>query len=482
MKIARGFVTRASSALVFIVSLGAVGHVAHSVALARPDQSRAESLEIESIEFSSGLRILSLQDARLPIVTIEYHILVDDPERIVAQAAIDSIRRQITDTRRGQVGERAARIGASIFLSTSSFSQWVSIGGTSPSKYLGSLVRILSKLVSTASGKSVYEASINRILNGESERQTSSSLESHALQTFFQRMVAARDLLKVRPVNTSMSGLDTELLVEDTRWWHLSQIVPSNTTIVAAGRLDKSELLSAVRRHLGGWLVSKKRHSSAPIGGNERRSKIESAEVDDTRIVGLPFTSAEAVSIVVGSTIDGVRPIDYSAVEVLHQVLGGSSGARLETALRMDSGLIYSIRSNYHVGNGHGIFYVSGTFSSDRALRGISILIEEILKIQSDLITLRELAEAQRSLIGRVALEIEEPQKLLRRVLRDDRFSHTIGNWIEYENSIHGIGVDDVRRVARRFFESGILLVVVAGDSSMIETINTTVKTRLFDP
>jgi len=202
--------------------------------------------------------------------------------------------------------------------------------------------------------------------------------------------------------------------------------------------------------------------------------------MEDTPIVGLPSPSAEDVSIVIGSTVAGVRTIDSSALEVLHQVLGGNSGARLETALRTDSGLIYRIRSNYHVEDGHGVFYTSGTFSSDRAFRGVSILLEEVLKIQSELISSRELADAQRSLTGRVALEVEEPQKLLRRVLRDDRFSRSIGYWTDYETSIHGIRADDVRRVARRFFDPSILSVVIAGDPLMVKSINGTVKTKLF--
>ncbi len=484
MRIARNFVTHPFSALALSLSLGALLHVvpvARSVALAQLSQSWEESLQIESLEFSSGLRILFLHDARLPIVTIEYHILVDDPDRIAARAAIDAMRRQITDTRRGQVGERSAHVGASIFLSTSGFSRWVMLGGTSPSRYLDSLVRILSGLVHTVADNSVYATSIDRILVNQSRSQASSSLESQALRTFYRRVQAARlPPSRVPPLGSATSSLDAEALPERARRWHVSQIAPSNTTIIATGRLDKSELLSAVRRHLGSWLGSKKRHSSGPTEVNEFRSEI-AAEMEDTPILGLPSRSAEDVSIVIGSTVAGIRTVDLSALEVLHQVLGGNSGARLETALRTDSGLIYRIRSNYHVENGHGVFYISGTFPSDRALRGVSILIQEVLKIQSELISSRELAAAQTSLTGGVALEVEEPQKLLRRVLRDDRFSRSIGNWTDYENSIHGIGADDIRRVARRFFDPSILSVVVAGDPLMVETINATVKTRLFE-
>jgi predicted Zn-dependent peptidase len=97
-------------------------------------------------------------------------------------------------------------------------------------------------------------------------------------------------------------------------------------------------------------------------------------------------------------------------IDVLDQAFGGSFGARLNNALRIQKGLTYGIRGGFSPRKEAGAFRIRTFSKTPATAEAVRTILEEIDRLQAEPLTEQELDIARNYLTGSFARERETPQ------------------------------------------------------------------------
>ncbi len=155
---------------------------------------------------------------------------------------------------------------------------------------------------------------------------------------------------------------------------------------------------------------------------------------------------------------------DFIAATVVNHILGGGIfTARLFREVREKRGLAYSIHSQLVTHDHAAMFAGSTSTKNERAAESIEVVEKEILSLSELGPTEGELEQAKKYLIGSYALRFDTSTKIAGQLanLQADGFG------VEYLDDrnrlIAAVTLDDAKRVAKRLFGDGKLLVTLAG-------------------
>jgi len=153
---------------------------------------------------------------------------------------------------------------------------------------------------------------------------------------------------------------------------------------------------------------------------------------------------------------------DFMAAFVVNHVLGGGSfSSRLYREVREVRGLAYSVFSTL-VPLEHAALFMTGTATrADRTGQTLDVLQSEIRRLAEDGPTEEELAKSKSFLTGSYALSFDTSSKIAAQLVQIQRESLGI-DYIDKRNSlVQAVTMADVKRVARRLLDAGMLVTVV---------------------
>jgi zinc protease len=156
------------------------------------------------------------------------------------------------------------------------------------------------------------------------------------------------------------------------------------------------------------------------------------------------------------------RDPDFIAAYIVNHILGGGSfSSRLYTEVREKRGLAYSVYSSL-VWLDHAAMFMGGTGTrSDRAGETIEIIEQEIKRLAESGPDADELANAKSYLKGSYALGFDTSAKIAGQLVQIQLDDLGIDYINRRSGMIDAVSIDDVRRVAKRLLESGMLVTVV---------------------
>ena len=162
---------------------------------------------------------------------------------------------------------------------------------------------------------------------------------------------------------------------------------------------------------------------------------------------------------------------DRYALMVMNDILGGGGfAARLITRIRSDEGLAYSAYSSFGLGTYYpGAFRVSYQSRSETVARAAAIVLEEINRIQSGLVSEAELRTSKASFVETFSRNFSNAASTAGLFANDEFTGRDPSYLTTYRDRISSVSGDDVLRVAREYLEPEKLVVLVVGDRSTIE-------------
>ncbi len=155
---------------------------------------------------------------------------------------------------------------------------------------------------------------------------------------------------------------------------------------------------------------------------------------------------------------------DFVPATILNHILGGGAfTSRLFQEVREKRGLAYSISSGLQPFRRAGIFYGGTATRNERAREALDVIRDEIARMAESGPTEDELDKAKRYLIGSYALRFDTSPKIASQL--DSIQVNDLGiDYMERRNrEFAAVGMDDMRRIARRLLGDGRMLVTVAG-------------------
>jgi zinc protease len=153
---------------------------------------------------------------------------------------------------------------------------------------------------------------------------------------------------------------------------------------------------------------------------------------------------------------------DFIPAFIVNHILGGGSfSSRLYREVREKRGLVYSVYS-YLLPLDRAALLMGGTQTrADRADETLDLIQSEITRLSANGPTAEELDKAKSYLKGAYALNFDTSGKIAAQLVQIQLDDLGI-DYIDRRNSlIDKVTLDDVRRVARRLLDGGLLVTVV---------------------
>ena len=170
---------------------------------------------------------------------------------------------------------------------------------------------------------------------------------------------------------------------------------------------------------------------------------------------------AQSVVLIGGAGIPRQDP-DFLAAFIVNHILGGGSfSSRLYREVRETRGLVYAISSTLVPLSHASLFMGSTATRSDRTTQTLDVVEREIHRLAETGPTDEELSKAKSFLKGSFALRFDTSTKIAQQLVQIQIENLGI-DYIERRNGlIDAVTLADVKRVAKRLLDGGLLVTVV---------------------
>ncbi len=248
----------------------------------------------------------------------------------------------------------------------------------------------------------------------------------------------------------------------DLKKFHQDWFHPGNFVIAVSGDVDRVAMVAALEKLCADWPFAGM--APPPVPTDKQFAK-----------PGLYIVNKDVNQGRVSVLLPGIKrdDPDVYAVEVMNDILGGGGfTSRIVNRVRSDEGLAYSAGSGFPEGLYYPLSFVAAFQSKSATVAfATSIVIEEIKKISTALVSAEELETAKKSIIetfprgfatkGQVASALAQEEYTGRYVSNPDYYKN-------YRAKIAAVTAADVQRVAKRFFTLDKLVILVVGQKAEI--------------
>ncbi len=243
---------------------------------------------------------------------------------------------------------------------------------------------------------------------------------------------------------------------EDLAGFHRKYYYPANFVFAVSGDFKTPELLAKLEKALSGW-----------PNGTEAVPPVP--KPDYTPKPGLYVVDKKGVNQGrvrmghLGVTFDNP---DHIALNVMNGILGGSAfTSRITSRVRSDEGLAYQAASIFQHGTYYeGVFAAVFQSKSPSVAQAITIVNEEIAKLQNTKVTPEELTTEMNSLIDSF------PRRFSTASLKAGQFANDLFNkqpddyWIKYRDRVRAVTADEIQRVAKKYLGPDRMVILAVGE------------------
>jgi predicted Zn-dependent peptidase len=230
------------------------------------------------------------------------------------------------------------------------------------------------------------------------------------------------------------------------------QYSPSNFILAAAGDFNTTEMRRMIEERFSSWA------SKAP----QTPPRIEEpTPVQGRRLLLVDKPDSTQTYFYVGTLgITRTNP-DRVAVGLVNTLFGGRYTSRLNTALRIDSGLTYGARSSFDQRLQRGPFTISSYTRNATTEKAIDLALEILKNFHDNGVTEAELQSAKAYIKGQFPPSIETSDRLASTIALLAAYGLNESEIDSYYATVDAISLADVRRIIRQYFPMDDLVFVL---------------------
>lgn len=227
--------------------------------------------------------------------------------------------------------------------------------------------------------------------------------------------------------------------------------VPNRMVLAVAGKVEQTALAQKVRQEFG--RLAARRESTLDIQWEPKASEREVFLAAGSRLAW----------VFLGYPAPGVGSQDYAAMRVVHALLGEGLSSRLWTELREKRGLAYELGSIYPEleGPSHMLAYIVTRPNSVGESR--RRILAEVERVRSEPVSLQELEDTRRKLIGNYLLERETNQGKAYNLAHAEVLGLGYEADVNFLRDLAAVTPEAVRRVAGLYLDRYTLVVARPG-------------------
>ncbi len=226
---------------------------------------------------------------------------------------------------------------------------------------------------------------------------------------------------------------------------------PSNLLVTAAGNLSHQQMADLVRRHFES-LPPGPAAPADPVPGTHARISLRNKK------------SLEQAHLCLGVPSYPLPHEDRFACYVLNTLLGGGMSSRLFQNIRERQGLAYAVFSELSPYRDTGCLSIYAGTSVESARKVVDSVLNEFRQLKQDLVPAEELRRAKDHLKGSLMLSLESTSSRMSNLARQQMYFGRFFTLDELVESIEAVSDEDVRRIARTFFDSRQIALTILGN------------------
>jgi len=438
--------------LILIVALGFIAPLSAQINRSSiPEAGPMPSIQLKKpvqFELKNGLQVLIVENHKLPRVSIQ--LSIDTPpilegEKVGTSSLLSAM-----------IGKGSARISKDDFNEEVDFlGANLSFGalsayGQSLSKVYPRILELMAQgALNPSFDQEEFEKEKEKIITGLKSNEKSVEAIASRLQ---QAVAYGKD----HPNGEFETPEHIEnITIDDITNFYNTYFIPNNAYLVIIGDVEVEAAKKMVKSLFGKWKKSKNPPSYQATAQN----------TDEVQINFVDMPNAKQSVVAVQSLVDlKMNDEDYLDALLANKILGGGSSARLFLNLREDKAYTYGSYSS--IGNSK---YDKARFRAYASVRNAVTdsaaveLLKEIDRIQNQLVSDKELADAKANYIGSFIMNIEKPETVARYALNIATEELPADFYETYLSRLEAIDATDVLAAAKKYLNINKTQVVVAG-------------------
>ncbi|MFN4761837.1 M16 family metallopeptidase [Gillisia sp. Q332] len=422
----------------------------------QPEAGPAPKINIEepdSFTLDNGLKVMVVENHKLPRVSMSLRL--DNPPILEAEkAGVSSLSGQLLGTgtqkmSKDDFNERVDYLGASLNFYSSG------AAANTLSKYFPEVLKLMAD---GAINPKFTEEEFIKVKDREIE-----GLKSNEKNVAYNasRVRSALAFGKDHPYGEfSTEATVGSLNLADVQSFYKTYFTPQNAYLVIVGDVKFEEAKKLVKENFSNWKEGTLPDYTLPKVANLERTEIQ--------FIDMPNAVQSEIALV--NTIDlKQKDQDYFPVLVANKILGGGGEGRLFLNLREDKGYTYGAYSR--TGNNK---YGAATFVASASVRNavtdssVVAFLDEIYRIRNEKVSDKELANAKAKYTGDFVLSLEQPATIARLALDVETEDLDEDFYEDYLKNINAVSVEDVQRVAKKYFLADNSRIVIVGKGSEV--------------
>lgn len=423
------------------------------------DAPVVDAARLHRAELPNGMRVLVLEDPRLP--RFQIGVVARRGAGIVApeQAGLAEFTAELMERGAGDQGalELAAvvdNLGASLSVSADWDSMVAGVSGLS--RDLDTLFIVLTDVIRRPRFEAEEAARVRaeQLAGLEKAKDSPYVLVTRSFQA---------TLYPGHRYGSPLAGTP-EAVAEfdpvDAREFHARVFNASNTLFFATGDLKAADILRRVEAGFGDWPAG-----NVPEPGPSPPTPAPAGR----RIVLVDRPDLVQAQIVVGH--DGISRTDPERLpaSLMNTVLGGDAfSSRLMKRIRADEGLTYSVSSYFDMRRHPGPFGVSTSTRVAEVRRVVDLLLSELSRIRSDPPSPEEVANAQSQTVGNFSLGLETSFAVASALVNLDVYGLPEDSLDTFRGRIRALTAEDTARAARDLVHPERAAILVVGPAEAI--------------
>jgi zinc protease len=408
---------------------------------------------------SNGLRVFVVTDHEQPSIAARMVLLtagsIKDPAAMpgVAQMTANILTQGTEKRSAREIAEAIDFIGGKLEAASGKDSSTVTLNIVK--KDLGTGLDLMSDVV-------LHPAFLGDELDRRRQQLLSNLTVQYSDPEYLASVVFGRVVYGASPYGWPQEGTTAsiqKLTRDDLVKFHDGNYAPNTTLLAFAGDIAPEEAFAAAEKYFGAWPKSSKADVAADVPALPAAPSGQHFWLIDK-------PDAVQTQIRVGTL--GIRrnDPDYFPVRVMNHVFGGGYNSRLNTEVRVKSGLTYGAYSNFSPHMYAGSFGV-GTFTRTAAtVQATKLVVDLLTKMSTGDVTPAEMDMARDYLAGVYPIQAETAEQVADHVLSVAEFHLPADYNSTYPDKIRKVSSAEVQKAAQRYLETKDIDIVLAGNVS----------------
>ncbi len=249
------------------------------------------------------------------------------------------------------------------------------------------------------------------------------------------------------------------ITLNDIKDAYKQYITPSRSYLTFVGDIKPEAAKALAIKAFGDWKGTKLTLPVIADVANPRTTEID--------LVDVPSAVQSEITVLNLVKLSMSNP-DYFPVLLANYILGGGSSSYLFMNLREKHGFTYGAYSSVSAGRYQTKFSASASVRNEKADSAVAEILNEIKRIRTEKVSTEELQSAKALFNGSFALGMENPGRIA-----GFASSILINNlpkdfYKTYLQKVNAVTVNDIQRVAQKYFNYANTRVVVVGKADQV--------------